>query len=52
MGLVEEIPTEPYAEILRILLAAGAPVPERVGSGGGGQRATTVMAELGVDPPA
>lgn len=52
MGLVEEIPTEPYAEILRILLAAVAPVPERVGSGGGGQRATTVMAELGVDPPA
>lgn len=52
MGLVEEIPTEPYAEILRILLAAGAPVPERVGSGGDGQRATTVMAELGVDPPA
>jgi ankyrin repeat protein len=52
MGLVEEIPAEPYAEIVRLLLAAGAPVPERVGEGGGGQRATAVMAELGVDPPA
>jgi hypothetical protein len=49
MGLVEEIPTEPYAEIVRLLLAAGASVPERVGEGGRGQRATTIMAELGVD---
>jgi ankyrin repeat protein len=52
MALVEEIPTEPYGEIVRLLLAAGAPVPERLGEGGRGQRATTVMAELGVDPPA
>jgi ankyrin repeat protein len=49
MGLVEEIPTEPYAEIVRLLLAAGASVPERVGEDGRGQRATTIMAELGVD---
>jgi ankyrin repeat protein len=47
MGLIEEIATEPYAEIVRLLLAAGASVPERVGEGRG-QRATTIMAELGV----
>jgi ankyrin repeat protein len=51
MGLVDEIATAPYAEIVRMLLAAGAPVPERLGEGGRGQRATAVMAELGVAPP-
>jgi ankyrin repeat protein len=51
MGLNEEIPSEPYAEIVRLLLAAGAPVPERLGDGRG-PRATTLMSELGVDPPA
>jgi hypothetical protein len=48
MRTVDEIPTEPYAEIVRILLAAGATVPERIG----GARGTTLIAELGVDPPA
>jgi ankyrin repeat protein len=50
MRLVEEIPVEPYAEIVRFLLDAGATVPERVG-GDEGPRATMLMAELGVDPP-
>jgi ankyrin repeat protein len=52
MGLVEEIPSEPYAEIVRILLAAGAPVPERVGDSQHGPRAVNLIAELGLDPPA
>jgi ankyrin repeat protein len=50
MQVVDEIPKEPYAEIVRLLLAAGATVPERVGENG--PRGTTVLAELGVDPPA
>ncbi len=50
MAPVEEIPRRPYAEIVRFLLAAGAPVPERVG-GDDGPRATTLIAELGIDPP-
>ena len=50
MRLVDEIPREPYAEIVRLLLAAGAPVPERVAEKGA--RATTLIAELGVEPPA
>ena len=49
MRTVDEIPNEPYAEIVRLLLAAGAPVPERVGENGA--RATMLIAELGVDPP-
>lgn len=50
MQVVDEIPKEPYAEIVRLLLAAGAPVPERVGEDG--PRGTTLIAELGIDPPA
>ncbi len=50
MRIVDEIPTEPYAEIVRILLAAGATVPERIGENG--PRGTMLIAELGVDPPA
>jgi ankyrin repeat protein len=50
MATIDEIPQEPYAEIVRLLLAAGAPVPERIGEHGG--RATTLIAELGIDPPA
>ena len=42
--------SRPYAEIVRILLAAGATVPDRVGDNG--PRATMLIAELGVDPPA
>jgi ankyrin repeat protein len=50
MQTIDEIPKEPYAEIVRILLAAGATVPDRLGEGG--PRGTMLIAELGVDPPA
>jgi len=49
MRTIDEIPTEPYAEIVRILLAAGATVPDRIGDNGA--RGTMLVAELGVDPP-
>ncbi|HJS96561.1 MAG TPA: ankyrin repeat domain-containing protein [Solirubrobacteraceae bacterium] len=49
MQIVDEIPKEPYAEIVRLLLAAGAAVPEKVGENG--PRGTTLIAELGIDPP-
>jgi hypothetical protein len=49
MQTIDEIPKEPYAEIVRILLAAGATVPERMGEKGA--RPTMLIAELGVDPP-
>jgi ankyrin repeat protein len=49
MQTIDEIPKAPYAEIMRILLEAGAPVPERIGDNG--VRATMLIAELGVDPP-
>ena len=49
MRTIEEIPQEPYAEIVRMLLAAGAPVPERIAEHGA--RATMLIAELGIDPP-
>jgi len=49
MRTVEEIPREPYAEIVRMLLAAGATVPDRIGENG--PRATMLIAELGIDPP-
>jgi ankyrin repeat protein len=49
MRTVDEIPKEPYAEIVRILLAAGATVPKRLGERGA--RGTTLVAELGIDPP-
>ena len=49
MRTIDEIPKEPYAEIVRILLAAGATVPKREGDG---TRATMLIAELGIDPPA
>ena len=50
MRTVDEIPKQPYAEIVRMLLAAGATIPDRVGDGGA--RATMLIAELGIDPPA
>ena len=50
MRTIDEIPNEPYAEIVRILLAAGATVPERIGENGA--RGTMLVAELGIDPPA
>jgi ankyrin repeat protein len=49
MQVIDEIPKEPYAEIVRLLLAAGAAVPEKVGEDGA--RGTTLIAELGIDPP-
>jgi hypothetical protein len=49
MRTVDEIPKEPYAEIVRMLLDAGATVPERIGENGA--RATMLIAELGIDPP-
>ena len=50
MHLEEEIPREPYAEIVRALLDAGGRIPERVGAGKG-PRGVTVLAELGVELP-
>ncbi len=50
MQIADEIPKEPYAEIVQMLLAAGATVPDRIGENG--TRATTLIAELGIDPPA
>ena len=50
MRPVDEIPQEPYAEIVRILLDAGAPIPERIGDDR--TRAAVLIAELGIDPPA
>jgi ankyrin repeat protein len=47
MQTVDEIPQEPYAEIVRLLLAAGATVPERVGDTG--FSGATLVAELGID---
>ena len=49
MRTIDEIPKEPYAEIVRILLAAGATVPERIGENGA--PGTMLVAELGIDPP-
>ncbi|HEY2654929.1 MAG TPA: hypothetical protein VGI55_04010 [Solirubrobacteraceae bacterium] len=44
MHTVGEIPTAPYAEIVELLLAAGAPVPDS-------PEASTLIAELGVSAP-
>jgi hypothetical protein len=46
----DEIPVEPYAAIVQMLLEAGARVPERVG-GEHGPLAINVIAELGLKPP-
>ena len=48
MRPIDEIPTQPYAEIVRLLREAGAPVPERIGEHGA--RSTTLISELGIDP--
>ena len=50
MQIVDEIPKAPYAEIVRTLLDAGAPIPERINDKG--SRSTMLIAELGIDPPA
>lgn len=49
MRTLDEIAQEPYAEIVRMLLSAGTSVPQRIGENG--TRATTLIAELGIDPP-
>ena len=49
MQTVDEIPKEPYAEIVRMLLAAGATRPRA--DRRARARATTLIAELGIDPP-
>lgn len=48
MATVGEIDRTRYAEIVRVLLAAGARVPDRVG-GDRGLRATVVLGELGIE---
>jgi ankyrin repeat protein len=50
MAPVDEIPQEPYAAIVRLLLDAGAAVPDRVGEGG--MSAVALIAELGIELPA
>jgi ankyrin repeat protein len=49
MATVTEINPEPYTEIVRMLLAAGARIPERVG-GQHGPRAAMLLGELGINP--
>jgi ankyrin repeat protein len=49
MATVTEIDPEPYAEIVRMLLAAGARVPDRIG-GEHGPRAAVLLGELGIRP--
>ena len=50
MATIDEIPKQPYAEIARMLIAAGAPIPERLSANG--PRTTMLLADLGIDPPA
>ncbi|HEY1507657.1 MAG TPA: ankyrin repeat domain-containing protein, partial [Solirubrobacteraceae bacterium] len=50
MAPVDEIPQEPYAAIVRLLLDAGAAVPDRIGEDG--PRPTALLAELGIELPA
>jgi ankyrin repeat protein len=50
MRTVDEVPKAPYAEIVQILLAAGAEVPERINEQG--RRSVMLIAELGIDLPA
>ena len=50
MRTIEEIPRERYARVVKVLLDAGAPVPERMADRR--SRPVTLIAELGLDPPA
>jgi ankyrin repeat protein len=50
MRTVDEVPKAPYAEIIRVLLAAGAQVPVRINEQG--RRSAMLIAELGIDLPA
>ena len=49
MQTIDEIPREPYAEIVNLLIAAGAPVPDRIGPKG--PPTAKLIAALGIDPP-
>ncbi len=49
MQTIDEIPKQPYAEIVKLLIAAGATVPERMGPKG--RPTAKLIAELGIDPP-
>ena len=49
MRTVDEVPRAPYARIVRILLDAGAPVPERLWQGA--PSPASMIAALGVEPP-
>jgi ankyrin repeat protein len=48
MRTVEEIPRERYAQVVRILLDAGAPIPESISERG--MKPVTLIAELGLEP--
>jgi ankyrin repeat protein len=49
MQTIDKIPKAPYAAIVRVLLDAGAPIPEPINDNS--SRATMLIAELGIDPP-
>lgn len=49
MRTMDEVPKAPYAEIVGILLAAGAQVPERINQRG--RRSAMLIAELGIGLP-
>jgi ankyrin repeat protein len=49
MRTIDEIPRERYAEVVRILLDAGAPVPEAMSDSA--LKPTMLIAELGLEPP-
>jgi hypothetical protein len=49
MQTVDEIASEPYAEIVRMLLDAGASIPERIGDNG--MRGVMLVAELEIELP-
>jgi len=49
MQTIDEIAKEPYAEIVKLLIAAGATVPERMGPKG--RPTAKLIAALGIEPP-
>jgi ankyrin repeat protein len=49
MRTIDEIPKQPYAEIVETLIAVGSPIPDRIGDQGA--RTAMLIAELGIEPP-
>jgi ankyrin repeat protein len=49
MQTYDEVPKERYADVVSVLLAAGAAMPDRLG--GDGPQSATILAELGLEPP-